>query len=87
MSIPSYFHLMNLKSCLAHGTTPFVCGMQRQVIPLGSLSRDTPALSILSHFHPMDFDHLVRWLIQIILVSIMAKGGLTISRNTGQFEY
>ena len=28
MSIPSHFHLMNLKSCLAHGTTPFVCGTQ-----------------------------------------------------------
>ena len=28
MSIPSHFHLMNLKLCLAHRITPFVCGMQ-----------------------------------------------------------
>ena len=38
----------------------------RQVIPLGSLSRDTPALSVLSHLHPMDFDHLVGWLVQML---------------------
>ena len=54
MSIPSHFPPMDLVSCLAHRTTPFVCGMRRQAMPLGSLSRVIPALSNPSHFHPMD---------------------------------
>ena len=34
MSIPSHFHSMDLRSCLVHGTTPFVCGMHGQVMAL-----------------------------------------------------
>src|ERR1700719_4112849 len=53
MSIPSHFHPMDLVSCLAHRTTPFVSGMQRQVMPSVYRSKDIPAMSIPSHFHPM----------------------------------
>jgi WD40 repeat protein len=45
LSIPSHFHPMDLVSCLAHGTRPFVSGMQRQVMPSVSRSRDIPAMS------------------------------------------
>src|SRR5712672_256608 len=54
MSIRSHFHPMDLVSCLAHLTRPFVSGMQRQVMPSVNRSKDIPALSIPSHFHPMD---------------------------------
>jgi hypothetical protein len=45
LSIPSHFRPMDLVSCLAHGTRPFVSGMQRPVMPSVSHSRDIPALS------------------------------------------
>jgi WD40 repeat protein len=54
MSIPSHFRPMDLVSCLAHGTRPFVSGMQRPVMPSVSHSRDIPTMSVPSHFRPMD---------------------------------
>src|SRR5712672_367902 len=54
LSVPSPFHPMDLVSCLAHGTSPFVSGMQRQVMPSVNPSKDIPALSIPLHFHLMD---------------------------------
>ena len=51
MSIPSHFHPMDLVSCLVHRTRPFVCGMQRQVMPLGSRLKVIPNPS---HFHLTD---------------------------------
>src|SRR5712671_4488757 len=54
VSFPLHFHGMDLVSCLAHLTTPFVSGMQSQVIPSVNRSKDIPAMSFPSHFHRMD---------------------------------